>query len=376
MASGRIVVLGAGGNTGRHLARLLIARTRAHVVLTARVPERLRELFGELEALGAADRIELARADATDTPSLREAFAGATVVVNAASTAPYTAALARACLDAGADWIDIVLAASRLAALRAMERDITAARRRFVTDGGFHPGLPALLVRAVAPEFDTLERAVVQSVIALDWRTLAFAPSTVEEFLEEIARTDLRYFKDGRWLTAAGLRPSDFPRMEFGPPFGRRYGAPMLLEEMRVLPERIPTLRETGFFVGGFSPLVDWVILPAATAAMRVAPRRSRRPAAAALLWGLRACSRPPFGTLLRLEASGTRAGAPHRVTLTVSHPDGYEFTALPVVACVEQLLDGTLAAPGLHLQAWAADPVRTLDALRAMGATVERTSG
>jgi len=42
----------------------------------------------------------------------------------------------------------------------------------FIADGGFHPGLPAALVRYVAPHFDRLEKANVGSVINVDWASL------------------------------------------------------------------------------------------------------------------------------------------------------------------------------------------------------------
>jgi saccharopine dehydrogenase (NAD+, L-lysine-forming) len=121
--------------------------------------------------------------------------------------------------------------------------------------------------------------------------------------------------------------------MGFGPPFGRRYVVPMFLEEMRALPQLCPGLADTGFLVGGFNWFVDWLALPLGYAAMRLAPRRALRPTARAMLWGLRRFTRPPYGTLRRLEATGIRDGAPAERTLTVAHADGYWLTAIPVAA-------------------------------------------
>jgi hypothetical protein len=57
-------------------------------------------------------------------------------------------------------------------------------------------------------------------------------------------------------------------------------------------------------------------------------------------VWALRTYSRPPDGTMLRLEVTN-RAGAQLAVTLT--HPDGYVLTAVPAVACILQMLDGSV---------------------------------
>ena len=37
----------------------------------------------------------------------------------------------------------------------------------------------------------------------------------------------------------------------------------------------IPSLRETGFFVGGFNWFADWVAMPLGMAALKVAPKQA-----------------------------------------------------------------------------------------------------
>jgi saccharopine dehydrogenase (NAD+, L-lysine-forming) len=89
------------------------------------------------------------------------------------------------------------------------------------------------------------------------------------------------------------------------------------------------------------------------------------------MLWGLRRFSRPPYGTLLKLEARGLRDGGETRLTLSVFHPDGYVLTAAPMVACLLQVLDGTARRPGLHFQALLAEPARMLADMKQMGVEV-----
>ncbi len=62
-----------------------------------------------------------------------------------------------------------------------MAEEIQQAGCCFITDGGFHPGLPAFLVRYAAQYFDQLVCARVGSVIKEDWKKLDVENSTVYE---------------------------------------------------------------------------------------------------------------------------------------------------------------------------------------------------
>jgi saccharopine dehydrogenase (NAD+, L-lysine-forming) len=169
---------------------------------------------------------------------------------------------------------------------------------------------------------------------------------------------------------------SDFIAMDFGREFGRQACAPMLLEEMRQLPGMFPSLRDTGFYVGGFNWFVDWIIMPIAMLAMRLAPKTASKPMGRWMLWGLQTFSRPPFGTVLKVEATGMKDGQSSARQVTISHPDGYLFTAIPVVACLLQYLDGTIGKPGLWLQAHVVEPSRFMRDMQRMGISVETMEG
>lgn len=374
-----VMILGGYGTAGRVIAQLLLEHTGCAVGIAGRDPERAARLTHELAARFGADRVSWTTADAADGDSLVRAIdatPGCRVLVAASPTADQVTTVARAALARGVDYLDLQYSSAKIAALQALSEEIAAAGACFVTDGGFHPGLPAALVRSLAGRFDPgrLSRAIVGSVIQIDWRTITAGPATIEELARELADFQMLEFRDGAWRRSRWWTTWVPDWMDFGHGFGRRYVVPMFLEEMRDLPDLFPGLREVGFEVGGFNWFVDWFILPLALAGKALFGERALRPAGHALVWGLRRFSRPPFGTLLKVQAVGERAGSPATGTLELYHPDGYHVTAAPVVACLMQLLDGHARTPGLWLQAHLVDPDRLLVDLAAMG--IEVTDG
>jgi saccharopine dehydrogenase (NAD+, L-lysine-forming) len=75
---------------------------------------------------------------------------------------------------------------------------------------------------------------------------------------------------------------------------------------------------------------------------------------------------------MLKVEARGQHVGEPKSINLTVFHPDGYMFTAIPVVACLLQYLDGSIRKPGLWFQANVVDPDRLMADMENMGVEIE----
>jgi saccharopine dehydrogenase-like NADP-dependent oxidoreductase len=371
MSTNRILILGGYGNTGLPLARLLLAATDARLILAGRSPSRAQGAAAQLNTEFEGQRTSSVYIDASDSASLRRGLDGVSIAVVASSTAAYVQLVAKAALAAGCDYLDLQYSAAKLAVLQKLAPEIEAAGRCFITDGGFHPGLPAVMVRYVAPCFDRLESAIVASVIKVDWSGLNLSPSTLDEFVGEFRDFQTLHFRDGRWQSA-GLLAMLMPHaIDFGGAWGRQSGMPMFLEELRSLPESYPSLREVGFFVGGFNWFVDWFLSPVILGVLQVAPHKGVRPMARLMRWGLNAFSRPPYGTRLKLEAKGFRGNAPKVVTMSIAHVDGYLLTAIPVAACLRQYLDGSIRKPGLWLQAHIVEPERFMRDVARLGAEV-----
>jgi saccharopine dehydrogenase (NAD+, L-lysine-forming) len=368
----RFLVLGASGNTGSRIARLLLAECeRARVVLAGRNEQAIGELASELAEAHGAECCATRRVDASDTTSVRAALEDADMVVVASSTACYVENVIDAAIDARVDYLDTQYSSQKIARLKAAAPRIEAAEICAITDGGFHPGIPAALVRWAAAKIASLRVANVGSLLGIDWRSLEVADETMLEMVQELADYSSRHYREGKWRsmswTSSGGRSFDF-----GAPWGRRSCVPLFLEELDELPDAFPTLRETGFFVGGFGWLPDYVVMPIAVLGVKLGPRLVQQPLSRLFARSLRWASKPPFATLLQLEAEGENAdGEQRHLSLRLSHADGYDFTAIPIVACLLQWLEGSARRPGLATMANIVEPVRFLADLERLGVEV-----
>jgi len=367
-----LLILGGYGGVGRPLARLLLQETDVRLVLAGRTIEKAQAVAAQFNSLFEGERVEATYADASDMVSLEQAFRGVDFVVVASSTAKYAKEVATAALEAGIDYLDVQYSTRKVRVLKSLSKEIEEAGRCFITDGGFHPGLPAALVHYAAQHFDRLEKAKVGSVIKYDYAGLTVADSTVHEFLEEMNDFEPLIFKEGQWKRARMYGMMDYISMDFGREFGRQYCVPMFLEEMRSIPEMYPSLREAGFYVGSFNWFVDWVVFPLATIALRIWPQRAIRPMGKLAKWGFRSFSKPPYGTLLKVEARGEKDGKAKAMDVTLYHEDAYLFTVIPVAACLLQYLEGSIRKPGLWTQANIVEPNQLMKDMERMGVEVQ----
>lgn len=367
----KIIVLGGYGSTGKQICHYLLQETNVNVVVAGRDLSKGEALATQLNVQFGKGRVTATAADAASPSSLQAAFANIDMVVIASSTAKYTENIAHACIAAGADYFDINVSDRKTSVLRSLTPEIKKAGLCFVTDGGFHPGMPAALVRYASLLFDQLEHANVSSVIQQDWNDIDVGNDTIDEMLGELTIMKTSYYRNGKWHNPKMWGMFSMLKVDFGKPFGKQDVIPMHLDEMRSLPEAIPGLQETGFFVGGFNWFTDWFVWPVVAIGMMMS-HRFKRPLGRFLLWSLRKFSSPPFGTIIRMEARGIKKGHPYALVLQLEHEDGYVFTAIPAVACLLQILDGSIRKPGLHWQGLLVEPGRFLGDMEHMGIGVK----
>ncbi len=370
----RIVILGGYGTTGRLIANLLLAETSAEIILAGRSLNKAEQAATVLNAEHKGARVKPAFADAGDFQSLKEVFQGADMVISAGSTSDLTEVIASAALSSRIDYYDLQYSTEKIKILESMRAEIEKANLCFITDGGFHPGLPAAMVRYAAEQFDSLISANVSSVIKIDWSKLDLSPTTMQEFVRELMAYQPIHYRTGSWQKSNALAMM-IPRfVDFREPFGKQYSVAMFLEEMRSLPEQYPSLKETGFFVGGFNWFTDWFLLPIIMLGMKLAPNYGVNGMSRLLFWGLKTFSHEPFGTMLKLEAEGTCDGNPSDLDVILSHPDGYMLTAIPVAACIRQYSQGGIRKPGLWYQANIVDTSIFFEDMKRMGVQIHES--
>lgn len=374
MSPARFLILGGYGQTGSLIARYLLAEREVDLVIAGRSLEKAQDLAMHLNEVFDCSRVRAARVDVSSPEDLAAGVKDVDFVIAASSTTQYARLLAAAALKAGVDYLDIQYSHDKLQALKPLAQDIADAGLCFITEAGFHPGLPAALVRYVSQCFDRLDAAHVSSVIKIDWRALSLSPETVEEFVREIQDYDTQFYTGGSWRKARLAGMLDYRVVDFGPPFGRQYVVPMMFEEMRAIPDMFPSLQETGFYVSGFNWFVDGFVFPLSALALRLSSR-AVGPMANLLRFGLDHFSRPPYGVILKVDARGEKDGDPREVDLYLCHPDGYAFTAIPVVACLLQYLDGWADKPGLWMMGHLVNPNRLMQDMQRMGVDVRSSA-
>lgn len=365
----RIVSLGASGHAGGRIAALLAPELEAtdELVLAGRSAQRLARTQSLIT--GAA-RVSTAIVNVEDPQGVRDLVSGADLVIVTVSRPDRISSLARIVLEAGADWIDTMLSTpAKVAALRALEADVTAVGRCFITDGGFHPGLPATLVRWAAEQIDELHEADVNAGLRIDWHADAIDDATIEEMLSEFADFDMVTWIDG---TRRRVRWSECPTVDFGEPIGAQRVIPMGLAEMVELPSLYPNLERCGFYITGFSPAMDYLALPLVMAMAKVPALQRTNVRFTRWAMARLATPRPPYRLVLQSVATGRAAGVPSQVSVRIAAEDSYLLTAAPVVACVNQWRGGSARRPGLHFQAQVMDPSACFADLRRLGVEVD----
>jgi len=363
-----IFVLGGYGVTGRLIVELLLEQTDSRVIIAGRNLGKARLLAEDFNRQFPGERVDAVFADAADPASLDAALPGTSLAVIASSTSQWVLNTAQAVIKAGADYLDLQYSARKLQILKSLEAKINKTGACFITDGGFHPGLPSAMIRYLAPEFDRLEKAVVGSVIRLNWKHYPISASTAQEFIREFTELQSEVYRAGHWVTPPFWGMFEGFKMDYGEPFGKVSGFPMFVEELREIPKQYPMLQETGFYIAGFSFMVDWLIMPLVFLGLKLGRKNALKPMADLLFWGLNKFSVPPYETLLQLEAQGKKGGLEKKMRLRIFHPDGYRFTALATVATIKQYLSGESNETGLWLQGNLVNPQRLMDDLRQMG--------
>ena len=357
-----ILVIGGTGYTGRLIAQHLLEHSEANITIATRHVDKAQAFADELNRQHPDHRVKAVYADASQRDSLRSAFTDQAMVVVAAPTTAYAENVIRASLEMGLDYLDVQLGNRKLALLQSLAHEIEQAGLCFITEAGFHPGLPSALVRYAATHLDSIESAITLGYLNMG-KGLPYSEA-VDEVVESFRGYKSQVFKNGQWTKTNSY---EVRTCDFGGDIGRKRCYAMFFEELHSLPSMFPSLRETGFYISEVHWVLDWMVMPLTMGLLKIAPK-AVRPIGRFLWWGMGTFHKPPYRVELQVQAAGLKDGRPATVCSSVAHPDGYELTAIPVVATLLQYLDGVARKPGLWMMGHMVDPRRLIGDMEKMG--------
>lgn len=268
----------------------------------------------------------------------------------------------RVCIEAGVDYLDVQFSNAKIKILKSYANEIKKKELCFITEAGYHPGLPSALIRYAASKLDSIESAITAGYLNMGGN-LPFTEA-VDELMEGFKEYQAQVFKNSAWTKPSSW---DMRKIDFGNGIGKRICYSMFFEELRDLPKLYPSLTEIGFYISGTNWFVDVIITPLVMIGLNIAPKQSVRPLGKLTWWGMMSFSKPPYLVALTVEAKGLKNGNPLQVRARCEHEDGYELTAIPVVAFLMQY--EKICRPGLHMMGHLADPNQLFEDIQHMGA-------
>lgn len=362
----KILILGGYGNLGYLISSYLAKPDyEIEIILGGRNKEKAMQFSDRIKMETGNKRIKGIYVDATNSTSLEEAMMEVDLVVVASSTIKHVKKVVEAAIRTNTDYLDTQLSSDfKLSYLKEKEEKIIKSGRIFITDGGFHPGLLAAIPRWADLKVGTLYSANIYGALKVNWSRLLVNKETVEEMIDEFKIFDTSVLKDGEWVKAGY---SESITYDFGEPFFQQGCISMCIEELKMLSAQFPNLKDAGFFITGFNKILDYVLFPVIMLCANVLPERMKFIPAAIFRWGLK-FSKPPFGVRLIAECKGIKG----ELKIRFSDSDGYKLTAIPIVACIKQYLEGFITKPGLYWQAWVVEPLRFFQDMEEMGLDIQ----
>lgn len=191
---------------------------------------------------------------------------------------------------------------------------------------------------------------------------------SVYEIVDALADYKPKYFKDGKWKTGTY---KDALEIDLGRLFGVKKCMPLDMKEIEPLPEMFG-LQEVGVFTPGFNWFVDWFVFPFMMLSQKIKKGCLRDFWARMLIWGINRFSPDEEGVVFILEAEGEKDGRPKKLRIFSEHSSGYDFTVFPVLACLNQYIDGAIRKPGLWMMGHIVDTDRLFDDMKKMGVGIQ----
>jgi len=356
--SKKILILGGYGAVGRSLARTLLKETNVQVIIAGRRKEKAEEFAEILNKEFLGKRVSGLYVDSKQKETLEQAFKQINLILLATTAPEDVLTIGQVALESHVDYLDILVDQNTFSNLNSLE-GLKKSKQTFITQAGFHPGLPAVFIKYAATYFDTYKKAIIG--LAMNGK-FEKAESAVE-IVHLVGESNVDLFKNGKWEKAT---LNDVKIIDFGNPFGVRKCYPMQMEELKELPEKYH-LEETGVYVTGFNWFVDYFVFPSILLAYKIKKGLGTLFFSKLMYWGVKLFSQDYQKVTFTLDAEGEKDGKLLKVRILATHDDPFLFTSAPVVACIKQYLAGKIK-PGLSLMGHAVNPRKLFEDMQKMG--------
>ena len=363
MGNTSFLLLGGYGAVGRTFARLLLKETDVDIIISGRRKEKADAFSETLKTEFPSRNISSSYADASDPKSLRTSFHGVSLVIVLTTTPQYIKQIGQAAFDEGCDYLDILVSETTFHDLGEIANSIKEQKRVFITQAGFHPGLPAVFVRHGAQYFDVYKKAMIAMAMNARFETAEQAA----EIVPLIAEFKAELYQNGSWRKTTY---KDGIKLSMGKKFGVKSFFPFQMNEIK-LTQKMFNLEETGVYVSGFNWVTDYFVMPIIILTQKIKRGLAFSFILKLFTWSVNKFSSPYQGVVFLNDAEGTRNGKKIKVRIIAEHDDVYLFTVIPVIACLKQYLAGSLPF-GLSMMGHAVDEKQLFLDMEKMGVTIK----
>lgn len=359
-----ILILGGYGKAGSLFCEYLLKETSVNIIIAGRQLHKADALANRLKENFPASRIATRYIEASDKKSLREALHNVNLILVSATTTQWAKQIAEVALEAQVDYIDIYFQQDIYPLLETLKSRIIQAKRCFITQAGFHPGLPSVYIRKGAQYFDEYHKAIIAFTMNMKIEDTA----SVYELIDALADYKPMFYRDGTWKIGTY---KDTLNIDYGHRFGVRESVPFNMVEIETLPELLD-LQEVGIYTTGFNWFTDYLLFPPMMLSQKIKKGLLRHFWAKLFVFGINQFSKTAEGVVFLLEAEGIKDGKFQKIKIISEHDGVYDFTVIPVIACLKQYLDGSIRKTGLWMMGHLVDPSQLFTDMEKMGVKIQ----
>jgi len=238
----RVLILGGTGNFGTHIARRLAGDPGIALLIGGRSRDKAAAAAARLGAANPAEGVAI-DIDGGDLESRLAELRPDLVVHTVGPFQQQDYRVARACIAAGAHYLDLADARGFVTGIGALDAAARAAGVAVISGASSVPCLTAAIVDAYRNRFATLES--VEYGISTAAQGIA-GVATAAAILSYVGRP-IRHWRDGAWRTTHGWQGLN---AQVYPELGRRLFGDCDIPDLELFPARYPGLKSVRFGAG------------------------------------------------------------------------------------------------------------------------------